>query len=53
MSKSEEKSKKNKLTKMRPNVLKKKRVYPVRLRFLVLLFASLYARIAMVPKANG
>lgn len=41
------------LTTIRANELKKKRVYPAKLRFLVLIFASRYANIAIVPRAKG
>lgn len=44
---------KNKLTRRRASVLKKKRVYPTKFRFLVSILASLYARSAIVPNANG
>lgn len=41
------------LTTKTNKVLAKKRVYPNMLRFLVLIFDSLYASIAIVPSANG
>lgn len=41
------------LTTMRKRVLRKKRMYPAMFLFRVSTFASLYARMAMVPIANG
>lgn len=41
------------LTTRTRRVLMKKREYPKRLRFLVLIFASWYASIAIVPRAKG
>ena len=41
------------LTTKRAKVLKKKRMYPVKLRLLVSIFDSLCASIAIVTSANG
>ena len=41
------------LTTKTNKLLAKKRVYPNMLRFLVLIFDSLYASIAIVPSVNG